>query len=253
MFLITLTRIISHLGVIACCHPHISLSAILSAGCFPTSADWFDFYTGKRLVHDSVSVTLQAPLSAIPVHVRGGSIVALQDGPATVLRDHRKQPLSLLVVMPLADQSAQGFLVLDDGISLDTMEQGNYLRAAFRAQARATDAGTDRMQYTLHVTGFVEHEWADVEKHANTTVASVRVFGAPKFACAADRHQECRAVSNSGAAVPVQVDSEGVLSVSGVAASVNRPMALEILCACADGEPVVQPVSSSGMCILCGC
>jgi alpha-glucosidase len=60
-------------------------------------------------------VTLDAPLEHIPVHVRGGSIIASQK-PGNTTKTTRTNPWSILVALD-SKQEAKGELYLDDGIS----------------------------------------------------------------------------------------------------------------------------------------
>ncbi|ORY16006.1 glycosyl hydrolases family 31-domain-containing protein [Clohesyomyces aquaticus] len=90
-------------------------------GVFPGIGEgerWYDWYTlaeVKAQPHENV--TMSAPLEHINVHVRGGSILALQQ-PKLTTRDTRNTPYSLLVALDDNGQ-AKGSLYLDDGESLE--------------------------------------------------------------------------------------------------------------------------------------
>src|SRR6266516_2993886 len=63
-----------------------------------------------------VNTTINAPLGHIPVYIRGGSVLPIQE-PALTTRDSRKNPWGLLTALS-ADGSATGELYLDDGESV---------------------------------------------------------------------------------------------------------------------------------------
>lgn len=79
---------------------------------------WYDFFTNKRETKFGGEMrTLQAPLEKIPVHVRGGVIIPMQQ-PSLTTSEARKTPYQLLVALDPCGV-AQGSLYLDDGISVD--------------------------------------------------------------------------------------------------------------------------------------
>lgn len=78
---------------------------------------WYDWYTLAEVdAHPGENVTLSAPLEHINVHVRGGSILALQE-PKLTTAATRRTPYSLLVALS-ENGDAVGDLYLDDGESL---------------------------------------------------------------------------------------------------------------------------------------
>ncbi|RJE18471.1 alpha-glucosidase [Aspergillus sclerotialis] len=85
---------------------------------------WYDWYTQTAVdAKPGVNTTIPAPLGHIPVFVRGGSIVPMQE-PALTTRDARNTSWSLLAPLS-SDGTASGQLYLDDGESLhpeDTLE-----------------------------------------------------------------------------------------------------------------------------------
>ncbi|KAH3374626.1 hypothetical protein KXV52_009106 [Aspergillus fumigatus] len=79
---------------------------------------WYDWYTQTAVdAKPGVNATIPAPLGHIPVYVRGGSILPMQE-PALTTRDARNTPWSLLVALS-GNQTALGSLYLDDGSSLN--------------------------------------------------------------------------------------------------------------------------------------
>lgn len=78
---------------------------------------WYDWYTQTAVdAQPGVNTTIQAPLGHIPVYVRGGSILPMQE-PALTIRDARRTPWALLAALS-SDGTASGQLYLDDGESL---------------------------------------------------------------------------------------------------------------------------------------
>jgi len=78
---------------------------------------WYDWYNHTAVpVPSQANTTIDAPLGHIPVYVRGGSVLPLQQ-PALTTRDARKSPWDILVALD-KDGSASGDLYLDDGVSV---------------------------------------------------------------------------------------------------------------------------------------
>ena len=63
------------------------------------------------------NVTIEAPLGHIPIYIRGGHILAMQQ-PAMTTTAARKTPWSILIALSLED-TASGSLYLDDGESIE--------------------------------------------------------------------------------------------------------------------------------------
>jgi alpha-glucosidase len=90
-------------------------------GVFPggKSTRWYDWYTGKeedRGKHGE-NVTVDAPLGHIPIYIKGGSIIPLQQ-PAYTTSESRKNPFELVLALD-ENSEAIGQLYLDDGESLE--------------------------------------------------------------------------------------------------------------------------------------
>ncbi|KAL4919930.1 glycosyl hydrolases family 31-domain-containing protein [Aspergillus aurantiobrunneus] len=78
---------------------------------------WYDWYTQAVVdAQAGVNTTIEAPLGHIPVYVRGGSILPMQE-PALTTRDARQTPWALLAALN-RDGMASGQLYLDDGESI---------------------------------------------------------------------------------------------------------------------------------------
>lgn len=90
-------------------------------GVFPgvgSGTVWYDWYSQALItgVSPGQNVTIDAPLGHIPVYVRGGKIIPLQN-PGLTTAAVRESPWSLLVALDQNGQ-AKGGLYLDDGESL---------------------------------------------------------------------------------------------------------------------------------------
>lgn len=79
---------------------------------------WYDWYTHRRTdARRGENITLDAPLEHIPLHIRGGHILALQE-PGMTTRESRDGDWEVLVALG-EDGIASGEVYIDDGESLD--------------------------------------------------------------------------------------------------------------------------------------
>ncbi|XP_031552826.1 maltase-glucoamylase, intestinal-like [Actinia tenebrosa] len=94
---------------------------------------WFQYDTGKERPGAGRKnfLTLEAPLDYIHVHVRGGHVVPTQE-PARNTMLSRKNKMGIVVAMS-DDYKAKGQMFWDDGESIDTFENGQYLLVNFTA------------------------------------------------------------------------------------------------------------------------
>lgn len=92
---------------------------------------WYDFRTGEEIsASGEESLALSAPLDGeIPLHIRGGEILPMQE-PKLTTTEARKGQFELLVALD-ASGSASGSLYWDDGIS--AVIQG-YTSVTFNAE-----------------------------------------------------------------------------------------------------------------------
>merc|ERR1712130_121876 len=97
---------------------------------FPPNARWFDWFSGNELEQTGF-VTLETPLPSqsiyiLPIHVRGGSILPLQDLNGTLTTKQQSiKPYQLLIALN-DNNTANGYMCIDDGISIDSISNGKY-------------------------------------------------------------------------------------------------------------------------------
>lgn len=107
-------------------------------GVFPGIVDgesWYDWYTGERVKAEAgVNTTIPAPLGHIPVFIRGGSVLPLQE-PGYTTTDSRKNPWGLIVALS-GSGDASGSLYVDDGESLEPSETLQVVFTAMSGQLK---------------------------------------------------------------------------------------------------------------------
>ncbi|KAL4788289.1 glycosyl hydrolases family 31-domain-containing protein [Aspergillus varians] len=117
---------------------------------------WYDWYTQIAVdAQPGVNTTIEAPLGHIPVYVRGGSILPLQE-PALTTRDARQTPWALLVALS-RDGTASGQLYLDDGESIHPDTTLDVEFAVFESRLKVSAQG----------------DWKEASSLANVTVFGV--------------------------------------------------------------------------------
>ncbi|EKG18238.1 Glycoside hydrolase family 31 [Macrophomina phaseolina MS6] len=118
--------------------PVLAPNASTVRGVFPGrgAEKWYDWYSQQVVdVLPGENKTLDAPLGHIPVFVRGGSILPLQE-PRLTTKEARRTPWALLVALGKGS-TAKGELYLDDGESLNPNET---LSVAFVAERESLSA-----------------------------------------------------------------------------------------------------------------
>lgn len=95
--------------------PVLDQGATTVDGVFPGTEVWYDWYTYEPR-NASGNVTLNAPLGYIPVHVRAGAILPMQE-PAYTTTECRQNPWNLLVAVNSTGE-ASGEIYIDDGVSI---------------------------------------------------------------------------------------------------------------------------------------
>ncbi|KAL4764015.1 glycosyl hydrolases family 31-domain-containing protein [Aspergillus foveolatus] len=152
---------------------------------------WYDWYTQTAVdAQPGVNTTIDAPLGHIPVYVRGGSILPMQE-PALTTRDARKTPWTLLVALG-KDGTASGHLYLDDGESIQPKVS---LNVKFRASRSALTVSS-------------EGEWKEANPLANVTIFGVL--------------DNPVSVTSNGQQVPAEYDAQSrVLFITGLGQFTN--------------------------------
>ncbi len=124
---------------------------------------YYSFYDGTPVAESPAHQTFSAPLTApVPLHIRAGHIVPTQT-PALTTYDTWSQPYALTVALkpsatPSSAAVASGWWVVDDGISLHTIENGGVWRWAVSAWFPGSGDGTTAGNVVLSVaqTGSVD-------------------------------------------------------------------------------------------------
>ncbi|XP_060837203.1 lysosomal alpha-glucosidase-like [Rhopalosiphum padi] len=91
---------------------------------------WYDYYSKKCTLSNGSIFTVDAPKDTIPLKIRGGYILPVQD-PATTTTSSRKNSFGLLIA-PNKFKEAFGYLFWDDGDSLNVWENGLYNEIHFK-------------------------------------------------------------------------------------------------------------------------
>lgn len=77
---------------------------------------WRNWFTHEEIAGAKDRVTLDAPLSTIPVYIRSGSVLLIHRDTGYTLTETRESPFSLLVYLD-GNAYADGCTKIDDGIS----------------------------------------------------------------------------------------------------------------------------------------
>ncbi|KAF2354035.1 P-type trefoil domain [Trinorchestia longiramus] len=96
---------------------------------FPLTA-WYDYYTGRPVEWPGEMNTVDAPLSSIPLHVRGGAILPIQK-PSSTTTQSVSNPMGLLVALDW-NRTAEGELFWDDLIGATTISTNQYSLVSFQ-------------------------------------------------------------------------------------------------------------------------
>ncbi|KAJ8368020.1 hypothetical protein SKAU_G00080480 [Synaphobranchus kaupii] len=111
--------------------PAMNYGEWLNLRAYIPDARWYDYHTAEFINVKRRWVTLKTPLDKINLHVRGGHILPWQK-PENNTHYSRKNPLGLIVAMS-DDGDAHGSFFWDDGKSIDTYENNQYLLVSFNA------------------------------------------------------------------------------------------------------------------------
>ena len=86
---------------------------------------WYNFYTEDYSYSVNINYTIDAPLDTIPLFVRGGCILPVQESSVTTTLS-RQKPFGLLVALDERERG-KGELYWDDGDSLGWSNFFNFL------------------------------------------------------------------------------------------------------------------------------
>lgn len=114
-------------------HPVLAQGVSSVSAYFPAEI-WYDWYTGQRIITPfNRTLTLAAPLNGnINIHMRGGHIIPRNDGCLTASTTEQLRFSNLTLVIAInAQGKATGHLVLDDGLSVDTIQSGSFTLVSF--------------------------------------------------------------------------------------------------------------------------
>jgi alpha-glucosidase len=158
---------------------------------FP-SADWFDYWTGERVTSSSDKpLMIQPSLDALPVYVRGGSILPMQP----LIQSTEEKPQGALVLRVYPGSDCKGSLYQDDGKSM-AFKQGGFLRMQFTCEAtgnvlklhigahlgtykpwwnqiRAEFYGSDAASVSATINGRVSPDLATIEPANHRVIANI--------------------------------------------------------------------------------
>ena len=113
---------------------------------FPAGV-WYDFWTGHRV--ESATQTVDPPLDAVPVYVRGGSVIPEEP----VVQSTAEIPQGSLRLLVYPSPDCQGFLYQDDGNTL-AYTRGDFLRMQF-----SCDRGPGSLQFTITIPARTYRPW----------------------------------------------------------------------------------------------
>ncbi|KAI5826310.1 glycoside hydrolase family 31 protein [Schizophyllum commune Tattone D] len=141
--------------------PHVMVSPILEENSesrdayFPNDI-FYDWYSLTALQGSGADGTMNADITSIPVHIRGGSILPLRVKGAMTTAALRRTNFELVVAVGL-DGTAEGSLYIDDGVSIE--------------QQKTTEVTMKYDKGTLTVDGTFDYDVGDVK------LERVRVLG----------------------------------------------------------------------------
>lgn len=123
--------------------PAILVSPVLTEGAtsvtayFPDDV-WYDYYSGEQ-IKATKYYNLSAPLTHIPVHIRGGFVVPRQR-PSRTTKETRQNPYWLQIALDNKG-SAEGDLFMDDGDSLDSVANKEYSLIKYQVATQSDGTG----------------------------------------------------------------------------------------------------------------
>jgi len=125
---------------------------------------WYDWYTQTAVsAKAGENKTIEAPLGHIPVYIRGGAVLPIQE-PGYTTKESRANPWGLLVALDSKGE-AEGSLYVDDG---ESVVPDSTLEVGFKVESSSLRAS-------------VQGKYEDTNPLANVTVLGVKGCGSVKF------------------------------------------------------------------------
>jgi len=155
--------------------PVMKAGAVKADVYFPSTAAWFDFYTGER---QSGGATRSVKLSPdhVPVYVRAGAFIPMTRVVQTT-RDYTTKNIELHYYHDASVKTATGKLYDDDGLTAKAFEQGKYELVTFTSKVY-------RRGLSISIDSAIGDNYRRPERSVDLTVhnvgakpASVRVDG----------------------------------------------------------------------------
>ncbi|XP_004363327.2 alpha-glucosidase [Capsaspora owczarzaki ATCC 30864] len=162
--------------------PVLTQGATSVSAYFP-AAVWYDFYNGAPLgnANSGSWVTLDAPIDKIPLSIRGGHIIPMQNpNGALTTADTRTQPYQLLVALD-ANNTALGYLYWDEGDGVSTEALGHYTILEFQAQPTDSGAQLTSTLATPLYAPLVLSKFSSVTVYGVSSASTVAVNGSPSL------------------------------------------------------------------------
>ncbi|KDO25346.1 hypothetical protein SPRG_09171 [Saprolegnia parasitica CBS 223.65] len=158
-----------------------ALMASTVAAYFPQAATWFDLWNGLRVnTTTSANLVLEAPLDTVPMFIKGGSIVTLQE-PSTTTAASRKNPFALKIAFADAANDshveATGDLYMDAGDSLNPLTTKAFSLMTYAAKHFPN--GMLEVVGAVAASGFTGPE-------TTVPLATIEVYGARGIAASAE-------------------------------------------------------------------
>ncbi|ETV78515.1 hypothetical protein H257_08031 [Aphanomyces astaci] len=193
------------------------------AAYLPPSATWYDLWTGVPAAATG-AVVLPAPLNTVPLHVRGGSIVALQY-PNTTTTSSRKNPFRLVVALPAWSSgitnttAATGELYLDSGNSVNPVQTSVF--SLHQYTAKHASNGYLRIDAEAVAEGYTGPE-------TKVLVDAIHVYGVHGYDADSDVHVAYVKVLNKRTATGTYFAANNTLVITDLLIEVGMSFALEV-------------------------
>ncbi|KAL0483373.1 lysosomal alpha-glucosidase [Acrasis kona] len=195
--------------------PSLLCSPVLTQGhtsvkaYFPGTDGWYDYYTGQFVSRGRQTLVLNAPWDFLPLHVRGGRVI-VKNTPALTSAETRKKPISLLVA--INSSGAKGGLYLDDGESLETIENNKYTFVSYKAEVLKGRNHVRLLNNVQNPSGYVESQ--------DILINEIVFYGIVGHSCR---------VEQKGELLPFHIGANNVLTVS-VRVGVQKSLDITVLC-----------------------